>query len=120
MQRTASRLVKYVGSTPIGSLPAKYASTVEVASEAIESEVSTRHHSFSCCCILSLNNQNPKVVEAKIQGSCPHKSSKDRDDNKDVITVSYHTATGTRVISIHAHDDLTWNEFPSRNAFKGK
>ncbi|PGH21433.1 hypothetical protein AJ80_03224 [Polytolypa hystricis UAMH7299] len=48
------------------------------------------------------------------RGSNPHKSSKDPSDDKQVITVSYHTASGTRVLSIHAHDDGTWKEFMSR------
>lgn len=48
------------------------------------------------------------------------KSSKDRNDDKDVIPVSYHTAAGTRVSSIHAHNDSTWNEFPSRNTLNGR
>ncbi|KAK1953674.1 hypothetical protein LY78DRAFT_649053 [Colletotrichum sublineola] len=90
MQRTGSLLIRYGGSTSLSNLPAAFKATY------------------------------PKVTEAKIQGSVPHKSHKDSTDQKDVITVSYHTERGTRVTSIHAHDDNSWNEFPSRNANKGK
>ncbi|TAQ86080.1 hypothetical protein B7494_g5593 [Chlorociboria aeruginascens] len=44
----------------------------------------------------------------------PHRSLKDPSDPKDVITVSYHTERGTRLASIHAHDDGSWNEYLSR------
>jgi hypothetical protein len=54
------------------------------------------------------------------RGSKPHKSHKDPSDPKDVVTVSYHTESGTRVTSVHAHEDSTYKEFPSRNANKGK
>lgn len=54
------------------------------------------------------------------RGSQPHFSSNDPSDKEKVITVSYHTAKGTRVLSIHAHEDNTWKEFLSRNAEKGK
>ncbi|KAJ4386534.1 hypothetical protein N0V93_009431 [Gnomoniopsis smithogilvyi] len=101
MQRTGSLLVKYGGSTPLGSLPAAFKTGVETASKSIESNY-------------------PKVTEAVIQGSQPHKSHKDKNDEKEVITVSYHTEKGTRVTSIHVHEDQTWKEFPSRNASKGK
>jgi len=62
--------------------------------------------------------KDDQLTEAR--GCTPHKSAKDESDDQDVITVSYHTASGTRVMSIHAHDDDTWNEFLSRNANKGK
>ncbi|CCF39118.1 hypothetical protein CH063_10035 [Colletotrichum higginsianum] len=93
MQRTGPLLVKYGGSTPLGTLPTAFKSAVETY---------------------------PKVTEARIQGSVPHKSHKDKDDDKDVITVSYHTEKGTRVTSVHVHEDNTWKEFPSRNASKGR
>ncbi|KAK2038161.1 hypothetical protein LZ31DRAFT_559823 [Colletotrichum somersetense] len=101
MQRSSSLLIRYGGSTSLSNLPAAFKATVEEASKAIETNY-------------------PKVTEAKIQGSVPHKSHKDSSDQKEVITVSYHTERGTRVTSIHAHDDNSWNEFPSRNANKGK
>jgi len=100
MQRTAARLVKYSGIA-ITELPTAFQSTVSTASTSIEQEY-------------------PKVTDAKIQGTTPHQSSKDPSDTKNVVTVSYHTLSGTRVLSIHAHDDGTWSVFPSRNASKGK
>lgn len=54
------------------------------------------------------------------RGSTPHLSHKDPSDDQKVITISYETANGTRVTSIHVHEDHTFNEFPSRNASKGK
>ncbi|KAK3900752.1 hypothetical protein C8A05DRAFT_35602 [Staphylotrichum tortipilum] len=98
---TPARLVNYLGSVSLKNLPANYQKAVAAVSKAME-------------------NKYPKVTDAKIQGSTPHKSHKDKSDAKDVITVSYHTAKGTRITSVHAHEDSTYNEFPSRNASKGK
>ncbi|KAF3029614.1 hypothetical protein E8E12_000844 [Didymella heteroderae] len=103
MQSTGTRLIKYGGKASLASLPSKFKDTVEAASKSLEAKY-----------------QYPKITEAKIQGSIPHKSAKDPSDDKDVVTVSYHTDSGTRITSIHAHDDSTWNEYPSRNAGKGK
>ncbi|KAK2865346.1 hypothetical protein FQN49_003672 [Arthroderma sp. PD_2] len=44
----------------------------------------------------------------------PHTSSKDKTDKKPVVTVGYHTQSGTRLLTIHAHEDGTWKEFYSR------
>lgn len=62
-------------------------------------------HSLSCQ--LSTN-------QACSRGTTAHRSSKDPSDPKEVITISYHTGKGSRLLSIHAHDDGTWNEFFSR------
>ncbi|RAL15703.1 uncharacterized protein BO97DRAFT_403005 [Aspergillus homomorphus CBS 101889] len=61
-----------------------------------------------------IENKYPAVVEGRIQGSKPHHSSRDRNDPKKVVTVGYHTKNGTRLLSIHAHEDGTWKEFISR------
>ncbi|OJD22027.1 hypothetical protein ACJ73_06630 [Blastomyces percursus] len=74
---------------------AGFGNTVEAASKAIEKRL-------------------PIAAEAKIQGTRPHHSSRDPADTKEVITVSYHDDNGTRLLSIHAHNDGTWNEFLSR------
>ncbi|EDN09781.1 hypothetical protein I7I51_02200 [Histoplasma capsulatum] len=47
-------------------------------------------------------------------GARAHRSSKDRNDSKDVITVALLTATGTRVGSAHFHLDGSFKFFPSR------
>lgn len=101
MQATGARLVKYGGGTTFAMVPKAFQDTLTVASAAVETKY-------------------PKITEARIQGSVPHQSKKDTSDEKKVITVSYHTKSGTRVCSIHAHDDNTWNEFPSRNVGAGK
>ncbi|KAL4944940.1 hypothetical protein BDV06DRAFT_209816 [Aspergillus oleicola] len=62
----------------------------------------------------SIEKKFPAVVEGRIQRTKPHPSSKDRSDSKDVVTVGYYTANGTRYLSIHAHEDGTWTEFFSR------
>ncbi|EER39563.1 conserved hypothetical protein [Histoplasma capsulatum H143] len=72
-----------------------YSNTVEAAGKAIEQRV-------------------PAITQAKIQGTRPHRSSKDPFDTKEVITVSFHDDKGTRLLSIHAHDDGTWKEYFSR------
>ncbi|KAG6007509.1 hypothetical protein E4U21_005978 [Claviceps maximensis] len=121
MQRTGPLLVKYVGGTAVTSLSPAYARTMQKANEAVESKVS-----IQCplrCDVYTINLiasiQRLLRPEYNLRGSNPHKSSRDKDDDKDVVTVSYHTADGTRVLTVHAHDDSTWKEFPSRNAFKG-
>jgi len=62
----------------------------------------------------SIETRYPQIEKAEIQGTTPHHSAKDPSDPKKVITISYHTGKGTRLLSIHAHDDGTWNEFFSR------
>ncbi|KKZ61024.1 hypothetical protein EMCG_00648 [[Emmonsia] crescens] len=61
-----------------------------------------------------IEKKYPRVAYAKIQGTTLHTSSKDKSDLKKVVTVGYHTNNGTRLLSIHAHDDGTWTEFFSR------
>ncbi|KAK2759996.1 hypothetical protein FQN54_002732 [Arachnomyces sp. PD_36] len=75
---------------------ASFGNTVEAASSAIEQKM-------------------PMATEAQIQGTRPHRSSRDPTDTKEVITVSYHDERGVRLLSIHAHSDGTWNEFLSRS-----
>ncbi|EGE01732.1 hypothetical protein TEQG_00776 [Trichophyton equinum CBS 127.97] len=72
-----------------------YSSTVDIAGNNIEKKF-------------------PVVVEGRVQGTKPHQSSKDKSDKKDVVTVGYYTAKGTRILTIHAHEDGTWVEFLSR------
>ncbi|KAF2150082.1 hypothetical protein K461DRAFT_281327 [Myriangium duriaei CBS 260.36] len=93
MQGSKQLLMKYGGSTALTALPSRFMQTVDTASTSIEA-------------------RNPQIVEAKIQGAHPHQSAKDKNDKKPVITVSYHTERGTRIMTIHAHDDGTWTEFP--------
>ncbi|KAM3498153.1 hypothetical protein MY10362_008518, partial [Beauveria mimosiformis] len=86
MQRTASRLaIKYVG-VAAEALPSGYRTTAQTVEKSMEI-------------------QYPKATSAQIQGTRPHISSKDPGDEKEVITVSYHTVSGTRVASVHLHDD---------------
>ncbi|PYI05562.1 hypothetical protein BO78DRAFT_398079 [Aspergillus sclerotiicarbonarius CBS 121057] len=63
---------------------------------------------------IDIEERFPAVVEGRIQGTTPHPSSKDRSDQKKVVTVGFHTQKGTRYLSIHAHEDGTWKEFYSR------
>ncbi|QSS61097.1 hypothetical protein I7I51_03269 [Histoplasma capsulatum] len=67
-----------------------YSNTAEAAGKAIEQRVSTP------------------------PGTRPRRSSREPTDTKEVITVSFHYDKGTRLLSIHAHDDGTWNEYFSR------
>jgi hypothetical protein len=139
MNRIAARFIHYGGKVTLNQLPAKYQDSVKAVSDAMEKKVrgdDTVPGPF----LANPYMQYPKVTEAKIQyalpspqspeplsdstcnrrGSKPHKSAKDPSDPKEVVTVSYHTASGTRVTSVHAHEDSTYKEFPSRNANKGK
>lgn len=148
MQRTNALLIKYGGSTKLTDLPASFQATLKAAEPALESKVGRSRYLHCPFRRINIMTQYSKLVEGKIQyvnvhesqeysprpdtkqcwanmfslsrGNKPHKSHKDDKDDKDVITVSYHTAKGTRITSIHAHDDNTWKEFPSRNASKGQ
>ncbi|KAI0417193.1 hypothetical protein F5X98DRAFT_375058 [Xylaria grammica] len=53
-----------------------------------------------------------------IQGSKPHKSSRDPNDPAKVITVGFY-ADAVRYLSIHLHEDGTFNQWESRGG-KGK
>ncbi|KZF20988.1 hypothetical protein L228DRAFT_164372 [Xylona heveae TC161] len=39
----------------------------------------------------TIESKYPNVVEARIQGTKPHFSSKDRSEDKEVVTIGYHT-----------------------------
>lgn len=54
---------------------------------------------------------DPRIITADIQGAMAHKSSKDKDDLQEVITVGLQTKSGTRVGSVHLHVDGTWKFF---------
>ncbi|OBR16283.1 hypothetical protein CH63R_01463 [Colletotrichum higginsianum IMI 349063] len=119
MQRTGPLLVKYGGSTPLGTLPTAFKSAVETVSKTIEGDISPKSQHLVFLQILIFRHSIPRSQKPE-SSSVPHKSHKDKDDDKDVITVSYHTEKGTRVTSVHVHEDNTWKEFPSRNASKGR
>lgn len=48
-----------------------------------------------------------------------HKSSKDKDDTQDVITVGLQTKSGTRIGAVHIHLDGSWKFFASRAGREG-
>ncbi|KAF6794988.1 hypothetical protein CSOJ01_13566 [Colletotrichum sojae] len=115
MQRTGSLLVPYGGSTNLANLPAAFKTTVEEASKSLETKVGQTKPGWHLSRLRLIPEKYPKVTEARI-----HRTRTPVIDQQDVITVSYHTDKGTPVTSVHAHDDNTGNEFPSRNAGKGK
>ncbi|KAJ8131414.1 hypothetical protein O1611_g2210 [Lasiodiplodia mahajangana] len=82
--------INYTGNTPLSALPPGYGATAASAS----TDIKTRH---------------PSVATAFINGITPQKSRTDQNDTKPVITVDYSTATGDRVLTIEAHDDMTYN-----------
>ncbi|KAK7431824.1 hypothetical protein QQZ08_001765 [Neonectria magnoliae] len=96
LRATSARLMQYAGETALADLSGSFSATVMTASQHLE-------------------EQHPSIVEARIQGSTPHISKKDPSDTKPVITVGYYSASGKRLLSIHAHDDGTWKEFLSRS-----
>ncbi|EEH03131.1 conserved hypothetical protein [Histoplasma capsulatum G186AR] len=63
----------------------------------------------------SIEKKYPRVAYAQIQGTMPHTSSRDESDEQKVVTVGYHTSSGTRLLSIHARNNRTWKEFFSRH-----
>ncbi|KAF1844420.1 uncharacterized protein K460DRAFT_369279 [Cucurbitaria berberidis CBS 394.84] len=85
---TAAKLIRYVGRVKLEDLPASWQSPVNNVLEAKETE-------------------NPNVAQANIKGSHPHKSHKDPSDPKDVISVQLLDAAGSRIESIHIHEDGT-------------
>ncbi|KAJ5398363.1 hypothetical protein N7465_008852 [Penicillium sp. CMV-2018d] len=58
--------------------------------------------------------QNPKVVDAKIQGALAHISAKDPDGKEKIVTVGYYSARGTRLLSSHVRRDGSYKSWESR------
>ncbi|KAK2754076.1 hypothetical protein FQN54_007245 [Arachnomyces sp. PD_36] len=61
-----------------------------------------------------IEEQNPKVVDAKIQGSLAHKSSKDKEEKEKIVTVGFYSAGGTRVMSSHVRRNGSFKSWESR------
>ncbi|KEZ46900.1 hypothetical protein SAPIO_CDS0237 [Scedosporium apiospermum] len=76
---TAARLVRFVG--PLDAVDSPFASTIRSAGHELETRF-------------------PIIVEGRVQGSRPHPSTKDPTDQKDVVTVSFHTNAGTLGVEI--------------------
>ncbi|KAK2752872.1 hypothetical protein FQN54_008025 [Arachnomyces sp. PD_36] len=62
----------------------------------------------------AIEKADPRIKVANVQGALAHRSSKDRNDKQDVITVGLTTSAGTRVGSVHVHLDGSFKFFPSR------
>ncbi|GLA96481.1 hypothetical protein AtubIFM57143_003948 [Aspergillus tubingensis] len=56
----------------------------------------------------------PEITTAEIQGSKAHFSSNDREDQSLVVTVELKTNAGTRIGTIHIHQDKTLKFLASR------
>ncbi|GIK07237.1 hypothetical protein Aspvir_002895 [Aspergillus viridinutans] len=67
----------------------------------------------------AIEKADARITVADIQGSKAHPSSKDREDKQQVITVGLHTNAGTRIGSLHVHQDGTFKFFPSRAGRQG-
>ncbi|EGC48789.1 conserved hypothetical protein [Histoplasma capsulatum var. duboisii H88] len=64
--------------------------------------------------VILTNADGAEWSDSVDRGARAHRSSKDRNDSKDVITVVLLTSTGTRVGSAHFHLDGSFKFFPSR------
>ncbi|KAF4230466.1 hypothetical protein CNMCM8980_002689 [Aspergillus fumigatiaffinis] len=58
--------------------------------------------------------QNPKVVDAKIQGALAHPSSRDKEEKEKIVTVGFYSARGTRLLSSHIRRDGSYKSWESR------
>ncbi|KAE8400350.1 hypothetical protein BDV37DRAFT_209628 [Aspergillus pseudonomiae] len=66
-----------------------------------------------------IEKADSRITVADIQGSRAHKSSKDREDKENVITVGLQTNSGTRIGSLHVHLNGTFKFFASRAGREG-
>ncbi|KAL9632644.1 MAG: hypothetical protein Q9164_005190 [Protoblastenia rupestris] len=82
------RFISYVGKTKLTDLPKDWQKTVD--------EV-----------LVAQEKANPQITKAEIKGAQPHKSHKDPSDPLDVISVRLLKDSGSRVDSIHIHQDGT-------------
>ncbi|EQL29134.1 hypothetical protein BDBG_03990 [Blastomyces gilchristii SLH14081] len=101
LHATAQRVLQYSGSVNLGDVISTNADGAEW-SDSVDSGCNM------------IEKADPRIKQAHIQGARAHRSSKDRNDSKDVITVALLTATGTRVGSAHFHLDGSFKFFPSR------
>ncbi|PYH94470.1 hypothetical protein BO71DRAFT_398840 [Aspergillus ellipticus CBS 707.79] len=58
--------------------------------------------------------QNSKVVNAKIQGALAHESSKDKEEKEKIVTVGFYSVGGTRLLSSHVRRDGSYKSWESR------
>ncbi|KIY53610.1 hypothetical protein FISHEDRAFT_55046 [Fistulina hepatica ATCC 64428] len=90
---TAQRLIQYIGSVTLDSLPSPgWRNTVHGVVKGEETS-------------------DPRIKKAKIKGSVPHKSSTDPSDPKLVISVQLLTMNEHRIKTIHIHEDESANKY---------
>ncbi|KAL4780117.1 hypothetical protein BJX76DRAFT_351233 [Aspergillus varians] len=58
--------------------------------------------------------QNPKVVDAKIQGALAHESAKDKEEKEKIVTVGFYSVGGTRLLSSHIRQNGSFKSWESR------
>ena len=123
---TAQRLIQYIGSTKLQHLPAEWQSPVNTALESIERAVclsiSLTRRQAAILTSRSRIRRSPKQKSSESsqrqvyvqhqnnhQGfrGRPHKSTDDKDDPEDVVSVRLKDAQDKRVDTIHIHKDGT-------------
>ncbi|KAJ5676438.1 hypothetical protein N7536_012610 [Penicillium majusculum] len=68
----------------------------------------------------SIKKADRKIVFANIVGAKAHRSSTDKDDMQEVISVSLLTKAGISVGAIHLHLDGTWKLFSRGHGIKAR
>ncbi|RDH36210.1 hypothetical protein BDQ94DRAFT_121650 [Aspergillus welwitschiae] len=104
--QTASRtLIQYMG-TPMDEILTSNEDGAEWKSSATNT------------CTL-IEQAEPRITVAELQGSVAHQSSKDKNDQQKVLTLGLKTNNGTQVGSVHVHMDGTFKLFPNRAGREG-
>ncbi|KAI0104253.1 hypothetical protein GGR51DRAFT_561061 [Nemania sp. FL0031] len=82
--------INYTGNAPLSALPRGYRETVVSASTDIKARY-------------------PGITTAVINGATPQTSLAYKSDTKPVIIIYYSAENGDHVLTIEAHDDMTYN-----------
>lgn len=88
MSQIFKRLISYVGKVKLEDLPKEWQKPVDAV-------------------LTTAEKADPRIKKAEIKGANPHKSHTDPSDPLDVISVRLLKETGSRVDSIHIHQDGT-------------
>ncbi|KAL9032874.1 MAG: hypothetical protein Q9180_006255 [Flavoplaca navasiana] len=88
MSQIFKRFISYVGKVKLEQLPKTWQKPVDDVLTAAE-------------------EADPNIKKAEIKGANPHKSHSDPNDPLEVISVRLLKESGSRVDSIHIHEDGT-------------
>ncbi|OJJ42025.1 hypothetical protein ASPZODRAFT_126217 [Penicilliopsis zonata CBS 506.65] len=99
-QTAATRAVNWIGNVSV--------------SDVVQMNNDTEWENALASAASKVEAQNPKVVDAKIQGALAHTSAKDKEEKEKIVTVGFYSAGGTRLLSSHVRRDGSYKSWESR------